>query len=64
MTRTRSKLKTVEVTVIGGLVHHVEIPHGVTVVVRDYDVEGCDPASLQQDDTGAEFIEAIWNHEE
>ena len=32
--------KIVRITVEGGVVQHVEVPKGVKVVVRDYDVDG------------------------
>lgn len=56
-------MKTVQVIVSGGVVQHVEVPDGVSVIVRDYDVDGVDPALLQQDRRGDSFIEAIWTSE-
>ena len=56
-------MKTVRVTVEGGVVQHVEVPKGVQVIVKDYDVEGCDEAELEKDESGDNYFEAIWEHE-
>lgn len=56
-------MKTVTVTVEGGVVQHVEVPQGVRVVVKDYDVEGCDDADFDEDENGDEYVESIWEHE-
>jgi hypothetical protein len=56
-------MKTVTVTVEGGVVQHIDIPEGVRVVVKDYDVEGCDEAELEEDENGDTYFEAIWEHE-
>ena len=56
-------MKIVRVTVEGGVVQHVEVPEGVQVVVRDYDVEGTDGDEREQDENGDHFIESIWEHE-
>ena len=42
-------MKTVIITVEGGVVQNVEVPEGVTVIVRDYDVDGTESDLLQQD---------------
>ena len=39
----------VVVAVRGGVAEVVSCPEGVTVEVRDYDTEGCDPAQLEPD---------------
>jgi hypothetical protein len=56
-------MKIVKVTVEGGVVQHVEVPKGVAVIVKDYDVEGTPEDMLEKDDNGDSFIEAIWEHE-
>ena len=56
-------MKTVKITVQGGVVQHVEVPEGVTVIVRDYDVDGTETDLLQQDENGDNYIEAIWTPE-
>ncbi len=33
-------MKTVRITVAGGVVQNVAVPEGVAVIIRDYDVEG------------------------
>ncbi len=57
-------MKTVRIIVEGGFVQQVETPKGVSVVLQDYDVEGCDSEFLQRDHDGDEFVELIWTHEE
>lgn len=56
-------MKIVRVTVEGGVVQHVEVPEGVQVIVRDYDVDGTDADELEQDENGDHFIESIWEQE-
>ncbi len=56
-------MKIVKITVEGGVVQHVEVPVGVQVVVKDYDVEGCDEIDVQQDEHGDNYFEAIWEQE-
>jgi hypothetical protein len=56
-------MKIVRVTIEGGVCQHVEVPEGVTVIVRDYDVDGTDAEEFEQDDNGDKFIEATWEHE-
>ena len=50
---------TVIVTVEGGVVQHVEVPEGIVVLVRDYDVDGSDPRE-QTDEQGDKFLESSW----
>ena len=56
-------MKTVRVIVSCGVVQHVDVPEGVTVIVRDYDIDGVDGHLLQQDRGGDSYIEAIWTPE-
>ncbi len=56
-------MKIIRVTVEGGVVQHVEVPEGVQVIVRDYDVEGTDADELEQDENGDQFIESTWENE-
>lgn len=53
-------MKIVRVTVEGGVVQNVEVPKGVRVIVKDYDVEGCDDDQLEQDEAGDSFITSVW----
>ena len=55
--------KTVRVIVSGGVVQHVEVPAGVTVIIRDYDVDGVESDLLQQDRGGDNYVETIWTPE-
>ena len=56
-------MKIVRLTVEGGLVQHIELPEGVRVIVKDYDVEDCDEADLEEDANGDHYAESIWEHE-
>ncbi len=49
----------------GGLIQEVyDIPAGVVIRVKDYDVEGCDRQRLKQDPDGELFYESVWTHED
>ena len=52
--------KIVTITVEGGVVQHVDCPQGVQVVIKDYDVEGCDESDLHKDDNGDQYLESVW----
>ena len=54
----------VRVTVEGGVVQHVEVPEGVQVIVRDYDVDGTEEDQLEHDENGDHFTETNWEHEQ
>lgn len=56
-------MKIVRVTVEGGVVQNVEVPEGVQVIVKDYDVDGSDEDQLERDEDGDSFVESIWEHE-
>lgn len=56
-------MKIVRVVVEGGVVQHVEVPEGVTVIVRDYDVDGSEEDQLDQDENGDQYIESTWEHQ-
>lgn len=49
----------------GGLVQDIEgIPEGVTVLVRDFDTEGCDESDIDGvDDDGNEYAEQVYTQE-
>lgn len=49
------------ITVEGGVIQSIEnIPPGVRVVVRDYDVDGAERAGLVEDENGVSCVEVIW----
>jgi hypothetical protein len=52
--------KTVVVTMEGGVIQHIECPDGVSVVIRDYDIEDADPCSLNVDEHGNRFLATSW----
>ncbi len=51
---------TVNITLEGGVIQHVQCPEGVQVVVRDYDTDGVPDDRLRQDDNGDQYIESTW----
>lgn len=51
--------KIVHITVEGGVIQDAQVPDGVAVVVRDYDVDGAEDG-LQQDENGDQYIESVW----
>jgi hypothetical protein len=53
-------MKTVIVTVMGGVVQDVEVPEDVTVIVKDYDVEVEDDET--KEDSDGKYTEGIWTH--
>jgi len=54
------EMKNVLVIVRGGVVQDVVCPDGVTVVVRDFDVEGVEDEAVTTEED-ERFIEAIWS---
>lgn len=57
-----TRTSVVHVTVSGGLVQAVDVPEGVTVIVRDYDTEGLDDDVLQDDGSGQLCVQTIWTN--
>jgi hypothetical protein len=60
-------MQTVEITISGGVVQYVEFPHGVRVIVRDYDVEGNDEAEefdIRRDESGDAYQHMEFIHDE
>lgn len=55
-------MKTVRITVEGGVIQYVDCPRGVKVIVRDYDTDGVEEENLQKDENGDDYIEGIWEH--
>lgn len=53
-------MKTVVVTVSGGVADVVEIPKGVKVIIRDYDVEGGTAHPTKTDKNGDKYVEGIY----
>jgi hypothetical protein len=48
----------------GGVVQHVTIENQpAKVVVRDYDIEGADPAELNTDENGDRYVGTDWSNE-
>jgi hypothetical protein len=58
--RKGQPMQTVRVFMEGGVIHDMHVPRGITVVVRDCDVEGVDLDRIQRDEKGEEFVETIW----
>jgi hypothetical protein len=57
-------MQIVKITMEGGVIHDMEIPEGVTVIVRDYDSEGCEPDRINQDENGDDYVESTWEASE
>lgn len=61
------KKKIVEITVEGGVIQHIEVPKGVVVQVRDYDVDSDDIGDsdydIRKDDNGDPYYYAEWTRE-
>jgi hypothetical protein len=55
-------MKTVIITIEGGIIQDMVLPPGIRVMVRDYDTEGADAEidNLVVDDKGDEYIETVW----
>jgi hypothetical protein len=63
--QAEENMKTVRITMEGGVIQDVACPKGVKVIVKDYDTEGYDTEgvegqSLKQDEHGDDYIEIIW----
>lgn len=54
-------MRTVTITMEGGVIQHCDIPRGVRVVVIDYDCDGCD--EVVKDHSGNDCLIHTWNHE-
>lgn len=60
-----SNKRTITVGVHGGLVQWIQgIPEDVCIIVRDYDVDGCDEADLTTDPNGDKCVESVWEKED
>lgn len=53
-------MKTVVVTIDGGVIQGVEVPPGVRVVIYDYDTEGVDQDDVEYDDKNDPRLVSIW----
>jgi hypothetical protein len=57
--------KQIILKVDGGIVDAITIPQGVEVLVRDYDmVNSIDNELIQNDNTGKEYVEIIFEETE
>ncbi len=50
----------VHIDVEGGVVHCVTLPPGVTVTIRDYDIEGVEEDRVSVDEHGYECVVTKW----
>ena len=63
--KVRSMTKQIILKVDGGIVDAITIPQGVEVLVRDYDmVNSIDNELIQNDNTGKEYVEIIFEETE
>jgi len=58
----KDEVKVVKIVMEGGIIQDIELPPGVKVIVRDYDVEGGigEPGEVLRDFHGDEYMETIW----
>lgn len=54
----------IEIVISGGCVQDiVGLPHGYTIVIKDYDIEGMESDRCKEDEDGDVYEELIWgNH--
>jgi hypothetical protein len=57
-----STIKTVTITMEGGVIQNVELPRDVCVVVMDFDTDGVDPADLNYNEHGEAYVRSLWDH--
>lgn len=53
-------IKTVTVTIEGGVIQNIEAPPGVRVVVMDFDTEGVEPTELTLNAQGEAYVRSVW----
>lgn len=61
--KKKNKNKTVVVAIQDGMVEVHNIPKGISVIIRDYDIDGVDPERLVEDPDGELCIERLINEE-
>ena len=52
-------VKTVTLVMEGGVIQNWHCPQGITLIVRDYDVEGAEESDVKVDSDGNEYLEHI-----
>jgi len=59
-------MQIVEITISGGAVQDVQLPRGVKVIIRDYDVEGgdLDGPNIHKDEQNDPYQRMEFIHEE
>ena len=65
MPKTKAKLLTVLIVISAGCAEVVELPDGVRVVIRDYDIEGneWEGDDLETDEDGNEYQELVFEND-
>ena len=53
-------MKTVIITVNGGVVDVVRKPKDVKLIVKDYDTDGCDEDGLTEDKDGDMYVKSVY----
>jgi hypothetical protein len=59
-----SQQVVINIALEGGVIQSIELPPGVTAVVRDYDVEGADASDISLDEAGQECLTQVWGDAE
>lgn len=57
-------MKRILVEIVNGLFDVRDVPAGIEVVVRDYDVEGSDGEGVTKDEDGMPCYESVWGNDE
>ena len=56
-------IREVLVIVEHGLVQHVDVPEGVRVVIKDYDINAdAEHESIQNDPDGERYTQQVWDY--
>lgn len=54
--------KDIVIHISGGSIINIEMPEGIVVIVRDYDVDQYEEGNLVEDINGNEYIETIYEN--
>lgn len=54
-------MEEVVIVVRGGVAELVRKSNNVRLIIRDYDVEGCEEDRLKKDKDGNEYIESVYD---
>jgi hypothetical protein len=55
-------MKTVKITLEGGVIQDIDVPSGVKVVVYDFDTDGVPEEDLRRAPSGEMCVQTTWWH--